>query len=147
MNIECCILNDKLNDEEFYPSKATAGSAGIDLRYLGDNDLILAPNCDPVKVHVGLSIHIDNPNYVAFVLPRSSSKHGLANTIGTVDSDYTGEIFVKLVNHTNHDIVIKPMERIAQYVLLRTETFNLIQVDAHVKTERGAGGDGSTGRI
>jgi dUTP pyrophosphatase len=72
---------------------------------------------------------------------------GLANTIGTIDSDYQGELFLKLRNTSNKTVRVKDMERIMQYMIVKVEsiTFDLVTEWSDV-TDRGTGGDGHTGK-
>lgn len=70
----------------------------------------------------------------------------VANGVGTVDSDYRGELGVILHNLSQYDVEIKPGERIAQAVLLRVQQATFEEVETLTSTDRGAGGFGSTGR-
>ena len=83
------------------------------------------------------------------VRPRSglALKHGItvANTPGTIDSDYRGEIKVLLVNLGSKKVTIQPLDRIAQLVITPVATAELSLVAELPPTTRGAGGYGSTG--
>ena len=87
--------------------------------------------------------------YEAQVRPRSglALKKGLTvlNTPGTLDSDYTGEIGVILINHSNENVTIEEGERIAQMVIAQYERVIFEIVEELNKTDRGDGGFGSTG--
>jgi len=76
-----------------------------------------------------------------------ASKHGitLANCVGVIDSDYTGEIKVALVNLSNNEYTVTNGERIAQLVIMEVAKANFTAVDSLDETERGSGGFGSTG--
>lgn len=83
------------------------------------------------------------------VRPRSgvTLKRGLmvANSPGTVDADYRGQIGVIIFNATPFLNKVEKGERIAQIVhcpVLLTETFQVNEVS---DSNRGAGGFGSTG--
>ena len=82
------------------------------------------------------------------IYARSSTatKKGLApaNCVGVVDSDYRGQIFVALHNHSREDRVIEPGERIAQLVITPVFLPEVEIRDSLPETERGAGGFGST---
>jgi dUTP pyrophosphatase len=84
------------------------------------------------------------------VLPRSGlgHKHGivLGNLVGLIDSDYQGQIFVSLWNRGGSVFTLKPMERIAQLVVVPVLQVQLNVVDDFCASERGAGGFGSTGK-
>ena len=70
----------------------------------------------------------------------------MANTPGTIDSDYRGEICVLLHNLGDSVFEVARGDRIAQLVLAPVTQANVIEVDELDETERGAGGFGSTGR-
>ena len=70
---------------------------------------------------------------------------GLVNGIGTVDSDYRGELKVPLINWGEEEFVINSGDRIAQVVVCRFEQVRLEPVEELDSTERGSGGFGHTG--
>lgn len=128
------------------PKYATPLSAGLDLRANID---------EPVTLHAGervlipTGIHIQLPKgYEAQVRPRSGLflKHGINAHLGTIDSDYRGDIGVMLINHGNQDFVINDGDRIAQLVINKVEQITWEPVLFLDETERGSGGYGSTGK-
>ncbi len=70
----------------------------------------------------------------------------MANTPGTIDADYRGEIKVIMINLGQEDFVVKHGERIAQMVINKIEQVRWEAVEALDDTERGAGGFGHTGK-
>lgn len=64
---------------------------------------------------------------------------------GVVDEDYRGEVGVVLFNHSDEDFVVKAGDRVAQLILERIATPEVVEVDDLDETVRGAGGYGSTG--
>ena len=76
-------------------------------------------------------------------------KKGLAlsNGVGVIDSDYTGEIRVGMVNLGRESYTIQPGERIAQFVVMPVLPVDVCQVESLKETARGAGGFGSTGAV
>lgn len=130
------------------PAYATPGSAGMDLRACIDRPLSLAPG-ERTLIPTGIAIQLPSPHIGAFIFARSglASKHGihLANGVGVVDSDYTGEIKCALMNSSDETFTIAPGDRIAQLVFLPVYIAELTIVDALEKTVRGAGGFGHTG--
>ena len=131
------------------PGFATPGAAALDLQYAGDQPLNLYPSEAPVLVGTGIAIHIGDPGYAAFILPRSGLGHRglvLGNLVGLIDSDYQGELKVSAWNRSDDRIVINPGERFAQLVFLPVARPNIIVVpDFGTETARGTGGFGSTG--
>ena len=147
MKIDVKILDPRIAEQ--FPTYATAGSAGLDLRACLEIPLTLAPNAWQL-VPTGMAIHLADPGHAALILPRSGlgHKHGivLGNLVGLIDSDYQGQLMVSAWNRSDVAFTIEPMERIAQLVIVPVvqATFNL--VDAFVESERGEAGYGSTGR-
>ena len=140
------LVNLKILDkrmEEQLPQYATAGSAGLDLRACIEQEITLAPGQTEL-VPTGLAIHIDNPGYAAMILPRSGlgHKHGivLGNLVGLIDSDYQGELMVSVWNRGNDEFVLKPMERLAQLVVVPVHQVQFRVVDEFHQSDRGAGG-------
>ena len=128
------------------PAYARGGDAGLDLYAAAT--VTLAPGAR-AAVGTGLAVAIP-PGYAGFVLPRSglALRHGLSlvNTPGLIDAGYRGEIRVILINHDRESpITLTRGDRIAQLVIQRIESADLIEVDKLPPTSRGSGGFGSTG--
>ena len=130
------------------PSYATAGSAGMDLKANTDVPVSLKP-MERWLFPTGIYIQLPE-GYEAQIRPRSglAAKYGITvtNCVGTIDSDYTGEIKVSLINLSTDTVVIYPGDRIAQMIVAKYEKVTWEEVAALDETERGDGGFGSTGR-
>ena len=139
----------KVNIKAKLPEFKTLGSAGCDLCAILENDTIIHP-FERKLIPTGLSIEIPI-GYEAQIRPRSglSLKHGitLINAVGTIDSDYRGEILVPLINLSNESYTIKPYERICQMIINKIETPKIIVVNELNETLRNSGGFGSTGMV
>ncbi len=139
----------KLDPRAQMPVRSTPGSAGADLHAVLDAPLTVMPG-GRVSVPTGIAIGLPGPDTVGLVYARSglAVKHGLtlSNGVGVIDSDYTGEIRVGLVNLSAEPYTIQPGERIAQLVVAPVCLPDFVQVDRLEETQRGAGGFGSTGR-
>lgn len=131
------------------PDYATSGAACFDLR--ADID-------EPLGISVEPGHSVDFPTGLAFDIPAgfcmlvfSRSGHGfrnavrLANCVGVIDSDYVGEVRVKLTNDGRRALSVRPGDRIAQAMIMPTFVVGLVEVDELKTTERGAAGFGSTG--
>ena len=137
-----------INKSAYYlPEYATEKSAGMDLKANIDDPITLNP-LERAMIPTGLSIALPDGTE-AQIRPRSglAAKYGISvlNSPGTIDADYRGEIKVILVNLSNEPFTINPGERIAQMVVARYERVEWEAVETLDKTERGAGGFGSTG--
>ncbi|MFM8813295.1 MAG: dUTP diphosphatase [Methylophilaceae bacterium] len=147
IQVELKILDERVRDN--MPSYATAGSAGLDLRACID-DAITIQAGETVLIPTGMAIHLANPAYAAMILPRSGlgHKHGivLGNLVGLIDSDYQGQLFVSCWNRSQQAVVMNPLERIAQLVIVPVLQAQFNVVEEFAQSERGAGGFGSTGK-
>ena len=119
--------------------------AGLDLCSVAD--ALLAPNVAQA-VPTGLSIELP-PGYECQVRPRSGlalkNSVTVANSPGTIDPGYRGEVKVILLNLGGENYQVHKGDRIAQMVVAKYEAIDLVESDLS-ETERGAGGFGSSGR-
>ncbi|KGE79488.1 dUTP diphosphatase [Halomonas salina] len=141
------LLDERMRDH--LPHYATQGSAGMDLRALLDEPLVIEPG-DCQLVRTGLAIHIADPGLAGMILPRSGlgHKHGivLGNLVGLIDSDYQGELMISVWNRGSTTFTLEPFERLAQYVLVPVVQAELELVDDFDASLRGGGGFGHSGR-
>jgi dUTP pyrophosphatase len=133
----------------YLPAYATAGSAGMDLRACVDAAIILKPGQTEL-IPTGIAIHIGDPGLAALILPRSGlgHRHGvvLGNLVGLIDSDYQGQLMVSCWNRGSADFELKPMERLAQLMLVPVVQASFREVKDFHESQRGRGGFGSSGR-
>ena len=137
----------KKNPAAKLPSYATPGASGLDLHACIPHPIYLQPG---VRFTCPTGIGMEIPDgFEGQVRPRSgwSKKHGVTvnNAPGTVDSDFTGEICVILINHGDEAFKIEPGDRIAQLVICPVQRVELVESESLTETERGEGGFGSTG--
>lgn len=129
------------------PNYSTIGSSGMDLRAFIDKDIILKP-LERQLIPTGLFIAIPE-GYEVQIRPRSglSIKHGitLINCVGTIDSDYRGELQIPIVNLSNKEYKISSGDRICQMVLQKYEKISFDEVEVLDETDRNDGGFGHTG--
>ena len=129
------------------PARQTDGSAGFDLRAAVDGSIEI-PAGRIAMVPCGFAMQLP-PDHEAQVRPRSglSSRHGvtLVNCVGTVDSDYRGEIAVPLINLGNRPFRVTRGDRIAQMIVVPVPPVTLVEADALDDTPRGHNGFGHTG--
>ena len=136
----------KLHSNAELPEFQTEGAACFDLVATGRESYMGG-------MLYGTGIAMDIPDgYHVKIYSRSGHgfKHGirLANGTGIIDSDYTGEVMVKLVSDTDVPHFDWPYvgDRIAQAMLCRNVKTEIVEVEEIKKTKRGDKGFGSTGK-
>ena len=129
------------------PTYQTAGSSGMDIRAWLSEPVVLPPMARkliPTGLYISLPAGLE-----AQLRPRSglAIKRGLtlANTPGTIDSDYRGEIMIAMINLSEEPQEINDGERVAQMIISKYEVAEWQQVDELEETTRGAGGFGHSG--
>ncbi|TJX16329.1 dUTP diphosphatase [Tissierella creatinini] len=129
------------------PSYKTDGSAGMDLKASLEASIVLKP-FQRALIPTGLFISIPQ-EFEGQIRARSglaiNNGISLVNGIGTIDSDYRGEVKIILINLGDEDFIINNGDRIAQLVLAKYEKVEFEIVEDLDITERGNGGFGHTG--
>lgn len=128
------------------PRYGSEGAAGIDIYYNGDEEITIGPgNLAELKTH--LAVEIPEGHFGMLVVRSGYGWRGLSmlNSVGIIDSDYRGEIGIKLVNHGHDVISIEPGVRVAQMIIVPYLQVDLERVAGLGDTKRGEGGFGSTG--
>lgn len=147
----------KMFDDVQLPEYATPGSACFDIKAyaaihedLKEQATAQLLNRKAVVFNTGLQFEIPD-NHVMLVFSRSG--HGfkndirLSNCVGVIDSDYRGELKVKLASDSNDATTpFKHGDRIAQGMIIPYEQVQFVVTDELSSTERGEGGLGSTGK-
>lgn len=146
----------RLFDDATLPTYASDGSACFDLHaYISDDrprDTAWEPAWGgpaTLIARTGLAFEVPD-GHVMLIFSRSGMgfKHDirLANCVGVIDSDYRGEVMVKLTRDTGEAFSIVRGQRIAQALVLPLPRVQFEEVDRLSPTARGAGGFGSTGK-
>lgn len=147
--VELKILDERLNAWGL-PRHQSDMAAAVDLFACIDEPLILEPNSKAILVSSGFSMHINDPHIAAIIIPRSGLGHKsglvLGNSVGLIDPDYLGTVFISLWNRSDVSITIQPGDRIAQmtFVPIVRPTFTVVN-EFTIDTQRGERGFGSTG--
>jgi len=134
-----------IHEDAVIPKRATPGSAGMDVCACEDNEILSG---EWKAISTGLVVQVPNDCYVR-VAPRSglAYKHGIDTFAGVIDSDYTDECKVILMNHGKTSFIIKKGDRIAQFIFEKIHDkadFCPVSINDIKKTNR-HGGFGSTG--
>jgi len=150
--VELKVLDQRIHDWGL-PSYQTEMSAGIDLYACIPEPIQIQPQAPAILIPSGIALLMNDAHMVGFLLARSGLGHKkgliLGQSVGTIDADYTNEIFISAWLRNPPDteaLTINPGERIAQMVfvpIFRPE-FKLVQ-EFSATTARGLGGFGSTG--
>ncbi len=129
------------------PVRGSKHAAGYDLSAL---DPVSIKPGQTALIKTGLFMEIPR-NYFAMICPRGSlalKKHlDMPHSVGIIDSDYRGEVFVPLRNLSSSKTVKIPAgERIAQAIFIKYAAVQFVPVAKLSATKRGAGKFGSTGK-
>ncbi|KAF5591797.1 dUTP pyrophosphatase [Fusarium subglutinans] len=133
----------KLSDKGRLPTRGSAFAAGYDIYAARDTTI---PTRGKALVDTDISMAVPAGTY-GRIAPRSglASKHFIDTGAGVIDADYRGQVKVLLFNHNESDFEVKEGDRIAQLVLERIYTPEVVEVQELEESVRGAGGFGSTG--
>lgn len=141
----------KLISEAIIPTRATPGSSGFDLYGVQPFDQGVTWVFEPGDI-------FEIPTGIALQLPlgmegQVRSRSGLAskglvvaNSPGTIDSDYRGQIIVLLANIGRSKLLVNHGERVAQLVICPVLNACFVEVEQLTNSDRGVGRFGSTGR-
>ncbi|KAH7888017.1 dUTP pyrophosphatase [Phlebopus sp. FC_14] len=137
------LLIKRLSDRARLPTRGSALAAGYDL-YSAERKKI--PAHGKALVDTQLSIAVPAGTY-GRVAPRSglASKFMIDTGAGVIDADYRGVVFVLLFNLSDNDFEVQEGDRIAQLIIEKIYTPDVMEVDHLEETARGANGFGSTG--
>ena len=129
------------------PKRGHKTDVGIDLTVMG----VEQKSANIFLFDTGISIQLTK-GYYAEIVPRSSiikTDFFLANSIGIIDPDYRGRIFMpfRYIGDSNSTEAAKKLihKRIGQLIVRKLESCHIKIVNSLENTERGANGFGSTG--
>ncbi|PON40481.1 Deoxyuridine triphosphate nucleotidohydrolase, partial [Parasponia andersonii] len=133
----------KLSQNAVVPSRGSPLSAGYDLSSATETKV---PARGKALVPTDLSIAVPEGTY-ARIAPRSGLawKRSIDVGAGVIDADYRGPVGVVLFNHSDVDFEVKAGDRIAQLIIEKIITPDVVEVEDLDATVRGSGGFGSTG--
>lgn len=134
----------KLDPRSKLPTYAHAGDAGMDFFAL--EKTVIKPG-EYLAVKTGISVEIPH-GYVGLFWDKSglSIKHGLKLLGGVIDAGYRGEILVGVINLSKNEYVFETGHKVAQMLIQKVESLDIIEVDKLDDTSRGNKGFGSTGK-
>lgn len=136
------------------PSRSTSGSAGLDFYLPEDAGPTVVPARKDVLIDSGIKFIIPHP-YALICFNKSgiSTNKKLVTGASVVDEDYRGTVHIHLFNMSDEDVILKPGEKIAQFIKIhvdyemptyvKPEEFS--RLSALIKTMRGENGFGHSG--
>lgn len=129
------------------PSYATQHASGMDLSAAVEQNMVIAPG-QRCLIPTGFRVEIP-AGYEGQVRPRSglALKWGIsmANTPGTIDADYRGELKIILINLGQEPFTVKRGDRIAQLVIAPVVQARVVEAEDLEESARSEGGFGHTG--
>lgn len=135
-------VNFKLIGNGKLPETKTTGAACLDA-YSRVHEVI-----NPYErklIPLGFAVELPE-DYEMVIRPRSSlTKNYIDGAIGTIDSDYRGEVFACLINNSDFVFTVNENDRIAQLAIRRAPKIKPVVVTELSDTLRGVNGFGSTG--
>lgn len=136
-------IKTKLLENGTMPSYSREGDACLDC-YAAEDVFIEKGVTKKVKLGFALELPV---GYEAQIRPRSGlSLIGLDVKLGTIDSNYRGEVSAIIQNNSTLDeYKILKGNRVAQMLIQKVEPISLVEVDALSETNRGENGFGSSG--
>lgn len=137
----------ELSDRTILPRYQTQLASGMDIHACLHWNVRINPG-ETIAVPTGFAMEIPK-GYEAQIRSRSGlAKEGIvvANSPGTVDADYRGQVSVLLHNQSDHPHQIDHGDRIAQMVIAPVLKWQWYPTDELDPTERADGGFGHTGK-
>lgn len=127
------------------PVYKSAGASCLDCYARLDDTEVILPK-ERARIPLGFAMELPE-GYEAVIRPRSGmTSAGVDTAIGTIDSDYRGEVCACLINNSTIRAIVKNGDRVCQMKIQRAEVITIVVTDELTDTERGSNGFGSTGR-
>lgn len=133
-----------LQKDSIVPKRAHASDAGLDI-FSNEDTKIYSEQRQTIKTGISVEFPV---GYYMRVSPKSglAVKNGIDVLAGVIDSTYSGEILVVLINHSNETFHIKKGNKIAQLIMEKIAIPDIEVVSELSSSERGTKGFGSTGK-
>ena len=134
----------KLSPNAILPNYAHKEDAGMD--FFASETTIIKKG-ERVQVKTGIAMAIPE-GFVGLVWDKSglSHKHGLKTLGGVIDAGYRGEIMIGMINLGDEDYILEAGHKVAQMLIQKVESPEIIETEELDNTSRGIGAFGSTGK-
>lgn len=133
-----------LNARAKLPFHGTDEAAGLDV-FCSEDTLVPGKTSTPVRVPLGIAVHLPPNTYGRLTGRSSTSLRGLFVIEGIIDADYRGRVDAMVHNFSDAPVLLKAGERFAQLIITPCINCNISQVEHLSLSARGTGGFGSTG--
>lgn len=138
----------RIHPDAKLPVYGSIGAAAADVSTTSSGSVVINPGCAAV---FGTGLQFEVPQGFELKV-YSRSGHGfksgirLSNCTGILDSDYRGELMVKLHNDSDTPYMVAPFERVCQIQLCEAVQHAFYESESLSITVRSTAGFGSTGR-
>ena len=134
----------RLSEKAVKPTQGSKHSAGYDL-YSTENYVLKSSERKLFKTDISIE---QQSGCYAQIEGRSglAYKYGIITLGGIIDSDYSGNIGVILLNTGDQELVINQGDRIAQLIFHNHYSPDLVEKSELAETARAESGFGSTGK-
>ncbi|XP_054155971.1 uncharacterized protein LOC128954417 [Oppia nitens] len=136
---KCIVANGKIFK---IPTKGSEQCAGYDLYA---NDVGVLQQNERKLISTGVKMQIPNGCYGQICARSSMALKGIDVGAGVIDSDYTGEIKVLLINNSINNFAYIHGDKIAQIIILPLKKVTMFNA-TFKQTQRAEKGFGSTGK-
>jgi dUTP pyrophosphatase len=137
-------LEYKLVDlEARVPYRKRETDAGYDIFSI--EDVVIKPHSTE-NIKTGIIVVCPQGYYLVVEGRSSMWVNGVAPFHGILDTGYSGQLFVRLMNISDVDYHVKKHDRIAQIIIHKAHSAVFVEVDEFSYNQRGEKGFGSSGR-
>lgn len=133
-----------LSEQAKLPFHGTNEAAGLDV-FCSEDTLVPGKTSVPVRVPLGIAVHLPPNTYGRLTGRSSTSLRGLFVIEGIIDADYRGQVDAMVHNFSADSVLLKTGERFAQLIITPCIHCNIVQAEQLSSSARGTGGFGSTG--
>lgn len=137
------IFIERIHKDARLPTKAYHGDAGFDI--YSCEEFVIPPISKGI-IATGLKFAIPE-GYAGFIWGKSglAAQHSLATMAGVLDPNYRGELKILIANFGRMPYKVEKGQKIAQLLIKKVESPEIVETKIQDKTDRGEGGFGSSG--
>lgn len=134
----------KVSENGLMPELKRDGDACFDC-HAAIKDTVCLASLERCLIDLGFCLELP-VGYEAVIRPRSGlTNKGIDIGIGTIDSNYRGEVKACVINNSSAPFYVRNGDRICQIAIRKTEDITFSLCNALSESNRGEKGFGSTG--